>query len=73
MTESSERLKVQVEFTPEAHAQFQEMKKLSGARSKVATIRNALRVFFWFLRQRADGWKLHISKDGTVKEVDLMM
>lgn len=70
---SIRRFRVQIDFTPEDDAKLEEMKKLSGVRGDATFVRNALRVFLWFLRQRADGWELQITKDGVVKKVDLMM
>ena len=41
--------RVQFDFTPEALERLDEIKKKTGARTRAETIRNALRIYEWFV------------------------
>ena len=67
------RQRVQLEFTPEAMDRLRQIKSLANAGTNAEVVRNALRVYEWFLRQRAEEYKLQLVKDDQVKEVELVL
>lgn len=59
-------------FSPAAMEKVYEM----CARTKLDrnnVVRNALRLYEWYLDQMAEGWKIHLVKDDVVKEVKLKL
>jgi hypothetical protein len=67
------RQRVQLDFSPEAFARLQEIKDRSEAKTNAEVVRNALRVYDWFLRQREAEYKFHLVKGDLVKEVELVL
>lgn len=67
-----ERQRVQIEFSPEVSARLKEIKQLSDAKTNADVVRNAIRLFDWFLRQRQNGWQLQLVKGDTVREVEVI-
>src|SRR3989442_15749534 len=57
---STERQRVQVEFSPEAFARLLEIKTMAGAQSYAEVIRDAIRLYDWFLRQKRDDYKFQL-------------
>jgi hypothetical protein len=68
----AERQRVQIEFSPEVSARLKEIKQLSDAKTNADVVRNAIRLFDWFLRQRQNGWQLQLVKGDTVREVEVI-
>jgi hypothetical protein len=69
---AAERQRVQIEFSPEVSARLKEIKQLSDAKTNADVVRNAIRLFDWFLRQRQNGWQLQLVKGDTVREVEVI-
>ena len=67
------RQRVQLEFTPEAFSRLRQIRDLANASTNAEVVRNALRVYEWFLTQRAEEYKLQLVKDNQVKEVELVL
>ncbi len=67
------RQRVQLEFTPEALDRLRQIKELANASTNAEVVRNALRVYEWFLKQKAEEYKFQIVKDNQVKEVELVL
>ena len=67
-----ERLRVQLDFSSDAYERLQNLKNMADARTNAEVVRNALRIYEWFLNQRRDHWRVQVTKDDTVKEVELI-
>jgi hypothetical protein len=67
------RQRLQLDFSPEAFARLQDIKDMSDAKTNAEVVRNALRLYEWFLRQRRDDFQFHLVKGDTVKEVELVL
>ncbi|MGA7219089.1 MAG: hypothetical protein WBX38_12270 [Candidatus Sulfotelmatobacter sp.] len=67
------RQRVQLEFTPEAMERLRQIKELANATTNAEVVRNALRVYEWFLKQKAEDYKFQLTKDDQVKEVELVL
>jgi metal-responsive CopG/Arc/MetJ family transcriptional regulator len=51
MSEIQTKTKVQFDFTPEALEKLDSMKALDGAATRAEVVRNALRLYEWFLNE----------------------
>jgi len=67
------RQRVQLEFTPEAIERLRQIKALANASTNAEVVKNALRVYEWFLNQRNNHYKLQLVKDDQVKEVEIVL
>lgn len=67
------RQRVQLDFTPEAFGRLQEIKEMADAKTNAEVVRNAIRLYDWFLRQKQEDFKFHLVKDDRVKEVELIL
>ena len=66
--------RLQLVFSADAYQRLNDVKRLSGASSQAQTVRDAIRVFAWFLQQRRDGFEIALLQDGKVeKVVELML
>ncbi len=70
--EGAERQRVQIEFTPEVSARLHEIKQMAGVKTNADVVRNGIRLLYWFLTQRKDGWQLQLVKGDTVREVEVL-
>jgi hypothetical protein len=66
------RLRVQLDFTPEAFERLKDIRNLADAKTNAEIVRNALRLYEWFLRRKRQDYRIQLVKDDTVKEVELM-
>ncbi|MFA5413673.1 MAG: hypothetical protein WC348_03995 [Patescibacteria group bacterium] len=69
---TQQRTRVQLDFSPEAHERLLRIRKLAEARTNAEVVRNALRLYDWFMTQRQDGFRVQLLKDDAVKEVELI-
>jgi hypothetical protein len=67
------RQRVQLEFTPDAMDRLRQIRELASATTNAEVVRNALRVYEWFLKQKAEDYKFQLIKDDQVKEVELVL
>lgn len=67
------RPRVQVDFSPEAHQRLLQIKEMAGDKSNVETIRNALRLYGWYLEKKRSEYRLLLAKDNEIKEVELLL
>lgn len=67
------RQRVQLDFSPVAFARLEEIRELAGAKTNSEVIRNSVRVYEWFLRQKNDGFKINLVKGDQAKEVELLI
>jgi len=64
---------VQLEFTPDAMERLRQIRELASATTNAEVVRNALRVYEWFLKQKAEDYKFQLIKNDHVKEVELVL
>lgn len=67
------RQRVQLEFTPDAMERLRQIRELASATTNAEVVRNALRVYEWFLKQKAEDYKFQLIKDDQVKEVEIVL
>lgn len=67
------RQRVQLEFTPDAMERLRQIRELASASTNAEVVRNALRIYEWFLKQKAEDYKFQLIKDDQVKEVELVL
>jgi hypothetical protein len=64
--------RIQFEFSPDALERLNKMRELTEASSYAELVRNALRVYEWFVQQDRAGFDIGLVKDDTlVKTVKL--
>jgi hypothetical protein len=71
--EKLERQRLQLDFTQEGYNRLLQVKELADARSNAEVVRNALRVYEWFLRQKRDNYRFQLVKDDRVRDVELVL
>ena len=71
MTES-ERYRLLLNFSPGAHECLLRIRKAADAKTNAEVVRNALRIYEWFLLQRREQFRVQLVKDDVVKEVELL-
>jgi len=67
------RTRLQLDFEDQAIEKLEELRKVTGARTKGDVVRNALRVYEWLLKQRTGGFRLEITNGDITREVDLII
>ena len=73
VTPESGRQRVQLDFTPEALERLREIKEMAEAKTNAEVVRNALRLYEWFLKQRRENYTFQLVKDNKVKEVEIVL
>jgi hypothetical protein len=69
-----ERQRVQLDFSPEAYHRLGQIRNLADAKTNAEVVRNALRVYEWFLQQtKQEHYKIQLVKEDKVKEVELLV
>ena len=66
------RRRVQIDFSPAAYARLDSIRERSDAQSNAETVRNALRLYDWFLRQREEGYEVRLVKGDEERAVELL-
>ena len=70
VTDGSERHRLQFEFSRDAYERLNRMKDEAHAASYAELVRNALRLYEWFIQQQNAGYEIGLIKDDkVVKEV----
>jgi hypothetical protein len=63
----------QLDFPPEAVERLLQIKELAEAKTNAEVVRNALRLYEWFLRQKRDNYTFQLVKDSRVTEVEIAL
>lgn len=66
------RRRVQIDFSPTAYARLDAIRIRSEAQSNAETVRNALRLYDWFLRQVDEGYEVRLVKGDEERAVELL-
>jgi hypothetical protein len=66
------RHRVQLDFSFEAYERLLALRSKSGVRTNAELVRNALRLFEWYLRIREEGQKIQLVKDNEIREVEIV-
>ena len=70
--EEAKRHRLQIDFSPEAHERLMRIRERSEAATNAEVVRNALRLYDWFLDQRAQNARLQLVEGETVKEIEVL-
>ena len=68
--EGVKRHRVQLDFSPEAYERLNRIRTRSDAATNAEVVRNALRLYDWFLEQRSRDARFQIVDNGEVKEIE---
>jgi len=66
------RRRLQLDFSPEAYERLHRIREMSDAPTNAEVVRNALRLYDWFLEQRREGARLQVVRGESVKEIELL-
>jgi hypothetical protein len=66
------RRRVQIDFSPAAYARLDSIRERSEAQSNAETVRNALRLYDWFLKQHDEGYEVRLVKGDEERAVELL-
>ena len=69
---AGKRHRLQIDFSPEAHERLMRIRERSEAATNAEVVRNALRLYDWFLDQRARNSRLQLVEGDTVKEIEVL-
>ncbi|MCY4576807.1 MAG: hypothetical protein OXC55_09490 [Chloroflexi bacterium] len=69
---ASKRHRLQIDFSPEAHERLIRIRERSEAATNAEVVRNALRLYDWFLDQRARNSRLQLVEGDAVKEIEVL-
>ena len=68
--EGVKRHRVQLDFSAEAYERLIRIRSRSEAATNAEVVRNALRLYDWFLEQRSRDARFQIVDNGDVKEIE---
>ena len=67
-----DRKRVNFEFPLATYQRLEQMKTRTAAASLAEVVRNALRLYEWFLTKRDEGYELALVKDQEVQRVEVL-
>lgn len=70
--EAVTRHRLQLDFSPGAYKRLRELRDKADARSNADLVRNALRLYEWYLNAKLENYKINLVKNGETKEVEIM-
>jgi len=71
--EIGQRHRVQIDFSAEAYERLLRIRQKSGAQTNTEIVRNALRLYDWFLDQKATGSKVALlDQKGVMREIEII-
>ncbi len=68
----SKPTRLQFDVTPEALEKLDALKKEAGATTRADLVRNALRLYEWFLQQKSNGNEILIRKGDELVTVEFI-
>jgi len=71
--EDTPRHRLQLDFSSDAYGRLQEIRIASGCKTNADVVRNALRLYEWYLDQKRNGFSIQITKDDVLKEVEILL
>ena len=66
------RHRLQLDFSPEAYERLRRIREASDAQTNAEVVRNALRLYDWFLAQKRNNARLQVLEDDGVKEIEIL-
>lgn len=70
--QSASRQRVQLDFSNEAYNRLKQLRERSDARTNAELVRNALRLYEWYLNTKDERYRIHLVRDNEVKEVEII-
>jgi metal-responsive CopG/Arc/MetJ family transcriptional regulator len=67
-----EKYRIQFDLSAEALQSLDEIKEKAKAGTRAETVRNALRLYAWYLSKKAEGYQLLLRKDKDLKEIEII-
>jgi hypothetical protein len=70
--DESVRKRLQLDFSDKAYEKLNLLKQKADVKTNAELVRNALRLFEWFLEQKEENAKIHVVRGNEAKEVELI-
>lgn len=70
--DKEQRHRLQLDFSPEAYERLMRIREASDAATNAEVVRNALRLYDWFLEQKRKNARVQVVENGTVKEIEIL-
>ena len=67
------RRRVQLDFSPEAFTRLNNVREKAQVRTNAEAVRNALRVYDWFLDQKAKNATFQVLEGDSVRQVEILL
>jgi metal-responsive CopG/Arc/MetJ family transcriptional regulator len=67
-----EKYRIQFDLTAEALQRLDEIKEKAKAGTRAEAVRNALRLYAWYLSKKSEGYQLLLRKDSDLKEIEII-
>ena len=67
------RRRLQIDLSEEAHRRLLEIRAKSDTASNTELVRNALRLYEWFLDVKRENFRIQLVKDGAIRDVEIML
>ena len=67
-----EKFRIQFDLSAEAIERLDEIKAQAKAGTRAEAVRNALRLYGWYLAKRSEGYQLLLRKDNELKEIEIV-
>lgn len=64
------RHRVQLDFSKAAFQRLNNIRERADVKTNAELIRNALRLFEWYMEQKEGGFKIQVTKDNLIKEIE---
>lgn len=68
-----DRHRLQLDFSPRTHQQLVEIRKKMGATTNAKVIRNALRIYEWFLDSKERDARLLVVEGSVTREIEILL
>ena len=68
----AKRRRLQLDFSPEAYERLHRIREMSDASTNAEIVRNALRLYDWFLEQKQSGARLQVVRGDLVREIEVL-
>jgi hypothetical protein len=69
-SDAGTRHRVQLDFSKTAFQRLNSIRERADVKTTAELVRNALRLFEWYMEQREGGYKIQVTKDGQIKEIE---
>lgn len=71
--DARKRFRVQLDFSRDAFEKLRSVQKLAKKESTADTVRNALRLYEWYLKKLNDGYRISVARGEERTDIELVL